>query len=54
LNELDITNLDLRAAEARRKACANQTELAKLGVLGIDYENQLGLQGPSQAPLMQE
>lgn len=35
LHELDLANLDLRAAEGRRKVADSQLEKARLGTLGI-------------------
>jgi hypothetical protein len=36
-HEMDITAIDLRAAEMRRKVADGQMEKAKAGALGIDY-----------------
>lgn len=36
LHEFDVSAIDLRAAEARRKYTSQQHDLAKLGRLGID------------------
>lgn len=37
LHELELSTIDLRAAELRRKVADSQCEKARNGVLGIDY-----------------
>lgn len=38
LHELELSNLEVRAAELRRKASSRQLEMAKSGLLGVDCE----------------
>ncbi|THV07890.1 hypothetical protein K435DRAFT_847692 [Dendrothele bispora CBS 962.96] len=40
LHEFEMANFDLRAAVKRRESTRTQLELAKMGVLGIDFEGR--------------
>ncbi|KAF5372946.1 hypothetical protein D9758_001679 [Tetrapyrgos nigripes] len=49
LHEFEMSTFDLRAAMARRKSTATQLELARAGMLGIDFEGDFSREGSTES-----
>ncbi len=45
VHELELSSIDLRMAEQRRRVADEQLEQARAGSLGVDYEHSSSLLG---------